>query len=491
MSIVLNFKYKTEPYEHQRVALEKSHDKKNYGYFMEMGCGKSKVLLDNLAWLYEQGEINTAIIIAPKGVYRNWEISEIPTHMPDHVDHEVFIWKPSPNKKQKEELLRGAGMERSKLRILLVNVEGFGSATKKLSAYIGEFIKDSEFLLAVDESTTIKNPKAKRTKNLVALGRLAKYKRILTGSPVTKSPMDLYSQCEFMSKDLLGHDSYWSFQGRYAITRTQRMGAHSFQQVVGYRNLEELSNKLERFSFRVTKDEALDLPDKVYTIRNVSLSDEQLKYYVSLKNAAIALLDNGELVSAPAVMTQLLRLQQVLCGHVMTDDGDLVEIPSKRLEALLDTIEEMSGKVIIWSRFRYDIRKISVVLEAKYGPNSVVTYFGDTSDEDRQKAVKNFQFGNARFFVANPQTAGYGLTLTAATNVVYYANDFNLETRVQSEDRCHRIGQKNSVTYVDFVCKGTVDVHIVKALRSKIDLSAKTLGEEARKWLELSPHRGE
>ena len=151
----------------------------------------------------------------------------------------------------------------------------------------------------------------------------------------------------------------------------------------------------------------------------------------------------------------------------------------------------MSGKVIIWSRFRYDIRKISVVLEAKYGPNSVVTYFGDTSDEDRQKAVKNFQFGNARFFVANPQTAGYGLTLTAATNVVYYANDFNLETRVQSEDRCHRIGQKNSVTYVDFVCKGTVDVHIVKALRSKIDLSAKTLGEEARKWLELSPNRGE
>ena len=269
------------------------------------------------------------------------------------------------------------------------------------------------------------------------------------------------------------------------------MGAHSFQQVVGYRNLEELSNKLERFSFRVTKDEALDLPDKVYTIRNVSLSDEQLKYYVSLKNAAIALLDNGELVSAPAVMTQLLRLQQVLCGHVMTDDGDLVEIPSKRIEALLDTIEEMSGKVIIWSRFRYDIRKISVVLEAKYGPNSVVTYFGDTSDEDRQKAVKNFQFGNARFFVANPQTAGYGLTLTAATNVVYYANDFNLETRVQSEDRCHRIGQKNSVTYVDFVCKGTVDVHIVKALRSKIDLSAKTLGEEARKWLELSPNRGE
>ena len=199
------------------------------------------------------------------------------------------------------------------------------------------------------------------------------------------------------------------------------------------------------------------------------------------------MLDDGQLVSAPAVMTQLLRLQQVLCGHVMTDDGDLVEFPTKRIDALLETIEEMSGKVIIWSRFRYDIRNIKDTLENKYGPGSTVTYFGDTSDQDRQKAIQSFQFGDARFFVANPQTAGYGLTLTAAKNVVYYANDFNLETRVQSEDRAHRIGQHDPVTYVDLVTKGTVDVHIVKTLRKKIELSAKTLGEKAREWLELEP----
>ena len=147
----------------------------------------------------------------------------------------------------------------------------------------------------------------------------------------------------------------------------------------------------------------------------------------------------------------------------------------------------MSGKVIIWSRFRYDIRNIKDTLENKYGPGSTVTYFGDTSDQDRQKAIQSFQFGDARFFVANPQTAGYGLTLTAAKNVVYYANDFNLETRVQSEDRAHRIGQHDPVTYVDLVTKGTVDVHIVKTLRKKIELSAKTLGEKAREWLELEP----
>jgi SNF2 family DNA or RNA helicase len=482
----MKFKYKTQPYEHQRIALERSYDKINYAYFMEMGCGKSKVLIDNMAWLYENKKIDTVIVVAPKGVYRNWQTSEIPAHLHDDIEREVYVWNPNPNKTQKEHLVSGI-KERGKLRILLVNVEGF--ATTKLKAFVEKFVRDSTFLLAVDESTTIKNPKAKRTKALVALGKAASYRRILTGSPVTKSPMDLYAQCGFMDKALLGFESFYSFQGRYAITRTQRMGGHSFQQIVGYRNLDELSAKLEKFSYRVTKDEALDLPDKIYTVRHVSLTDDQIKHYMSLKNAAIALLDDGDLVSAPAVMTQLLRLQQVLCGHLMTDDGDLVEIKTRRIDALLETIEEMSGGVIIWSRFRYDIRNIEAALKKAYGDDSTVNYYGDTSDSDRELAIKRFQDRDARFFVGNPQTAGKGLTLNAASNVIYYANDFNLESRVQSEDRCHRIGQKNTVTYVDFVSKGTVDEHIVKTLRAKIDLSAKTLGEEARQWLELSPKK--
>mgnify|MGYP005994253047 CR=1 FL=1 len=478
------FTFKTEPYEHQLEALKRSYDKINYGYFMEMGCGKSKVLIDNIVWLYEQGLVDTAVIVAPKGVYRNWETSEIPAHLPDQIPHEVYVWNPNPNKTQTKRLGEGVS-QRGVLRILLANVEGF--ATKKLPAFVGAFTQGSSFLLAIDESTTIKNPKAKRTKSLVHVGAKAAYRRILTGSPVTKSPMDLYAQCGFLDKNLLGFDSYYSFQGRYAITKTQRMGGHSFQQVVGYRNLEELTDKLDRFTFRVTKEDALDLPAKIYTTRQVSVTDEQRQHYLTLKNNAIALLDGGELVSAPAVITQLLRLQQVLCGHLKTDDGELVEIPSKRIDALMETIEEMTGKIIIWSRFRYDIKKIESKLASVHGPGSVVTYFGDTTDEQRQNAIASFQHGDARFFVANPQTAGYGLTLTAATNVIYYANDFNLETRVQSEDRCHRIGQHKSVTYVDLLTPGSIDKHIVSSLRDKIDLSAKTLGEQARQWLELSP----
>ena len=482
--MMVQFNYRTEPYAHQREALHRSYDKRNYAYFMEMGCGKSKVLIDNIVWLYEQGRIDTAVIVAPKGVYRNWETAEIPTHLPTNVPHEIYVWNPSPNKSQAKRLKSGI-QERGVLRILLANVEGF--ATKKLPAFVGAFTQGSSFLLAVDESTTIKNPKAKRTKTLVVFGKKAAYKRILTGSPVTKSPMDLYAQCGFMDKALLGFDSYYSFQGRYAVTKTQRMGSHSFLQIVGYRNLEELSEKLDTFSYRVTKEEALDLPDKVYVTREVSVTDEQRQHYMTLKKQAIAMFDNGDLVTAPAVITQLLRLQQVLCGHIRTDDGELIEIPSKRITALMDTIEEMTGKVIIWSRFRYDIKKIEAEIQKVHGPGSVVTYFGDTTDEQRQQAIHDFQFGDARFFVANPQTAGFGLTLTAATNVIYYANDFDLATRMQSEDRCHRIGQNNRVTYVDLITPGSIDQRIVRALRDKIDLSAQALGEEARKWLEVSP----
>ena len=481
------FKYKTKPYKHQEEALFKSFARDNYAYFMEMGCGKSKVLIDNITWLYENKHIDTAIIIAPKGVYMNWKNSEIPTHLPDDVPHKMYIWKSNANKSEKIILEEGV-RSRVILRILLVNVEAF--ATAKVKKYLQAFIHRSNFLLAVDESTTIKNIKAKRTKEILKLGQSAKYKRILTGSPITQSPMDLYSQCYFLDKDLLGFDSYWSFQGRYAIIRQTRIGNHSFQQIVGFRNLSELTDKLHRFSYRVTKEQALDLPEKIYTTREVNLTSDQIKHYNSMKDSAVALLDGGDMVTAPEVMTRLLRLQQLLCGYLVTDDGETVEIANHRIDAMLDTIEEMDGKVIIWSRFRHDIKKIRKALEKDYGSGTVVTYYGDTSQEDRDKAIDRFQNDEGtRFFVGNAQTAGRGLTLTAATNVIYYSNDFNLETRIQSEDRCHRIGQKNNVLYVDLVVPDSIDIHIVKVLQSKITLAGKTLGEEARKWLKVSPKK--
>ena len=484
--MTVNYKFKTNPYDHQRTAMDHAGSKDAYGFFMEMGTGKSKVLIDNLGTLFLEGKCNFALIIAPKGVYRNWVAKEIPEHMSDDVPHRVIRWVSSPNKKQKQEL-NSIKDAYSGLTIFVMNVEAF-STVKGQNAGIWLANKLGKFgLIAIDESTTIKNHKAKRTKSLMKIAAGFSYRRLLTGSPVTKSPLDVYSQCEFLRPGLLGYDSYWAFQSRYAVIKKQNMGGRSFTQVVGYRNLDELTDRIDRYSYRVLKKDCLDLPEKTYTARYIPLTKEQKMMYERIQREALMLFDDGEMVTAPAVITQLLRLQQVLSGHIKTDEGKIVTFPTKRMDALEEIMEEHNGKAIIWSRFRYDIQAIVLTLQKKYGKHSAAGYFGDTGDEERNDIVRNFQDPNhpLKYFVGNPATAGYGLTLTEADLVVYYANDFNLETRIQSEDRAHRIGQKNPVTYVDLICEGTIDEKIVKSLRAKIDIGAKVLGEEAREWLTL------
>jgi len=485
--MTVNYKFKIKPFAHQVTALERGWQRPEFGLFMEMGTGKSKVLIDNLGMLYQAGEINFALVIAPKGVYRNWVAKEIPEHMSDDIPHRVIRWVASPNKTQQAEM-RSVGEEFDGLTIFVMNVESFSSIKgKNAGEWMGRAFGRNG-LIAIDESTTIKNHKAKRTKALMKIASAFKYKRLLTGSPVTKSPMDLYSQCEFLRPGLLGYDSYYAFQGRYAVMQRKTMGSHAFQQLVGFRNLDELTFKIDQFSYRVLKQDCLDLPDKIYTVRYVGLTKQQRDMYNSIKQHALVMLDNGELSTAPAVITQMLRLQQILSGHLKTDDGDTIYFDSKRMDALKEILEEHDGKAIIWSRFRYDIQQITKMLNDTFGQGCAASYYGDTSDDERQRAVNDFQNSeHLKFFVGNPSTAGYGLTLTEADLVIYYANDFNLETRAQSEDRAHRIGQKNNVTYVDLISEGTIDERIVKSLQSKIDIGAKVLGEEAREWLKLTP----
>ena len=486
----VNYKYKFKPFDHQVDALEYGWDRIEFGLFMEMGTGKSKVLIDNMGMLYQAGEINFALVIAPKGVYRNWVAKEIPEHMSDAIPHRVIRWVSGPNKKQQEEM-RSVQDKFEGLTIFVMNVESFSSLKgQKAGEWMARALGTGG-MIAIDESTTIKNHKAKRTKALMKIAAQFKYRRLLTGSPVTKSPMDIYSQCEFLRPGLLGYDSYYAFQGRYAVTQRRSMGAQAFQQIVGYKNLDELTESIDKYSFRVLKKDCLDLPEKIYTVRYVTLTDEQHKMYSLLQQQAMLLFDDGEMVSAPAVITQMLRIQQVMSGHLKTDDGEMKYFPSRRMDALEEITEEHQGKAIIWSRFRYDIIQITEMLNKKFGQGTAASYFGDTSDEDRAAAVLNFQNPDhpLRFFIGNPATAGYGLTLTEANLVVYYANDFNLETRIQSEDRAHRIGQKNNVTYVDLISEGTLDEKIVESLRNKINIGAKVLGEEAREWLTLTPKK--
>ena len=397
----MNYKFKTNPYAHQLVALEKSWDKTEYGYFMEMGTGKSKVLVDNMAMLYDKGKINGTLIVAPKGVYRTWLDQEIPQHLPSHIQPKMVLWTALTSQKKDKEyrLLFETGHD---LHILIMNVEAL--STKKGLDFANKFMRCHKTLLAIDESTTIKNPSAKRTKSILQLGKQAEYRRILTGSPVTKSPLDLYTQCAFLNEFLLGFTSFYTFRNRYAHMIERNFGGRRVQLIGSYKRLDELAESLKKFSYRVLKEDCLDLPEKVYTRREVDLTDEQSKAYATMKSAALALL-NGKMATAPHVLTQMMRLHQITCGHLKNDDGTTTTLKNNRMKELLSLLEEVEGKVIIWANYIYDIENIVKTIKEEYGEDSIVQYYGATSSDDRSKAIKNFQDPNSkvRFFVGNPK----------------------------------------------------------------------------------------
>ncbi|MBL6841116.1 MAG: DEAD/DEAH box helicase [Pelagibacterales bacterium] len=474
----MNYKFKSKPFAHQSKALEMSWDKEVFAYFMEMGTGKSKVLIDNIAMLFNAGKINGALIIAPKGVYKNWFDSEIPNHMPDYVEKKIGLWRTDPNAKDLKPLF-STGAE---LHILIMNVEAFSS--KKGVDFAKKFLSCHNTIIGIDESTTIKNPQAKRTRAIVELGTKSKYRRILTGSPVTKSPLDLFAQCYFLHPYLLGHESYYTFKVRYAVTKQINVSGRTIQIVVGYRNLGELSEKLKPFSYRVLKDDCLDLPKKTYTKRIIELTDEQKKVYKTMKQQAIAFL-NGKMITTATVITQMMRLHQITCGHFKSDDGTIQTIKNNRIDQLMEVLEEMEGKAVIWAHYRYDIQSIVETVSKKYGENSVVTYYGDTSTDDRQKAIKKIQDPKSpvRFIVGTPQTGGYGITLTGASTMIYYSNGYDLEKRQQSEARIDRIGQEKPMTYIDIIAEGTVDDKIVQSLRKKVNIATEIMGEELKDWI--------
>jgi len=448
---------------------------------MEMGTGKSKVLVDNMAMLYDKGRINGALIIAPKGVYNNWFTQEIPIHLVSHIQPTMVLWTASTSKTKDKEYqsLFETGHD---LHILIMNVEAL--STKKGLDFAAKFMSCHKTMLAVDESTTIKNPTAKRTKSILQLGKQAEYRRILTGSPVTKSPLDLYTQCAFLDEFLLGFNSFYAFRNRYAHMVEKNFGGRRVQLIASYQRLDELSENIKGFSYRVLKEDCLDLPEKIYTRREIELTEEQSKAYATMKSAALALL-KGKMATAPHVLTQMMRLHQITCGHLKNDDGTTTKLKNNRMKELLSLLEEVEGKVIIWANYIYDIENIVETINEVYGKDSIVQYYGAVKSEDRQEAITKFQDPNSkvRFFVGNPQTAGYGITLTAASNVVYYSNGYDLEKRLQSEDRAHRIGQKKSVTYVDLIAPKTVDEKIVKALRKKMSIANTIMDEDWREWI--------
>ena len=476
----MDYKFKTKPYAHQITALEKSWNKETYAYFMEMGTGKTKVLIDNLAMLYDKGKVDGALIVAPKGVVKTWYEQELPTHLPTHIEYKKILWQSNITKTQKEKLdsLFELGQD---LHILIMNVESL--STDKGVKFASKFLNSHKVLMAIDESTTIKNQAAKRTKNIISLGKHAKYRRIMTGSPITKNPLDLFSQCEFLDPWLLNYDSFYAFRNRYAKMKNMYLRDRTIQVVDAFQNLGELSEKVKGFSYRVLKEDCLDLPPKNFIKRYVTLTPDQKRIYEQMKKEAMAIL-NGKVTTTMTVLTQLMRLHQITCGHFTADDGSTQSVESNRLNELMLVLEEIEGKAIIWANYQLSVGEIIQRIIKEHGKDSYVHYYGLTSQEDRQDNIRKFQNDpKCRFLIGTPQTGGYGITLTQANTVIYFSNGYDLEKRLQSEDRAHRIGQKKNVTYIDLIAEDTVDEKIVKALRSKINIASEVMGEELKDWI--------
>ena len=478
----IKYKFKTKPYKHQYDAFLKCKDRDSYALFMEQGTGKSKVIIDNIAYLFRNGKINTAVIAAPKGVYRNWLSSEYKVHMPDDVKEftDIVVWSPTETKTNIENLTNFL-KPNNNLKFFIINIEAL--STDKGKNYLHRLLNSSKAFFCIDESTNIKNRTARRTKACLKLGRLAKFRRILTGTPVTQGPLDLWSQVNFLDEYIL-QNSFYAYRNTFCVLKRRRISTHSFDEIVGYQRLDQLQEILDKHSFRVTKEECLDLPPKIKQIRQIDMTSPQKLMYTQLKKRAILELEQEKLVTAPLIITRILRLQQILCGFVKYDDGteEVIKGPNPRLEELLNVLEETQGGVIIWATFRRTIQMIKEALSKKYGASKVATYYGETESEVRQEIVEKFQRGEIKYFIGQPRTGGYGLTLTNAKTVIYFNNTYDMEVRLQSEDRAHRIGQKDKVLYIDFVCPKTLDEKIIETLSNKKKLADQITGDN---WKEL------
>lgn len=480
----LDYMYKSQPYAHQHEVFLRSRDQEFFALLMEQGTGKSKPAIDTAAYLFGQGQIIGMLVIAPNGVHRNWVVNEIPAHLPDYIAHKAVFYQ-SRMKQAQKKAFDALFQQGPFLRILTMNVEAFSSSRGYETAL--EFLSCFPSLLVLDESSRIKTPGATRTKNIMKLRKQAKFRRILSGTMITNSPMDAFTQLNFLDDSILGYNSFYSFRNHFAETKKQmnhRTG-REYTEITGYKNLDELQRMIRKHSFRVLKKDCLDLPEKVYSRQYVELSEQQRKLYNELRKELMVEFQ-GETLSVTLALTKLLRLQQIVGGFYTSDDGRIIKIDQEipRMSALMEHIEDAPGKHIIWARFKPEIAEIVRLLKESYGEQAVVEYHGTVEQDDRQRAVESFQEDDrVKFFVGQARSGGIGLTLTVANYMEYYSNDYSLELRLQSEDRAHRIGQKNKVLYTDFEAIDTLDAKIIDALRCKKSVADLVNGDNPANWI--------
>ncbi len=485
-----DYPWKTPPFSHQREWWEKTRALPAWGILWEQGTGKSKLTVDTAAWLYLNKRIEGLVIIAPNGVYRNWTVNELPTHLPDVVAEQTksLLWETAKASTKRFQAAAKEVQEHRGLAVLVMSYHGI--MTEAGDKFLHKFLTERRCMMVLDESARIKEPRVKWTIRSLARGKAAVFRRILTGTPVANSPFDVFTQFAFLHPDIwdsIGCRAYAAFKNYFGVfaSKMDPRSGRLYQDLVRYRNLNKLGEMTQAVSCRVLKDDVLDLPPKLYTKRYFTMSAEQARAYEDMKESYLLRFESGE-VDAMLAIVQLLRFQQIVSGFVPTrmedgSDGPVKHFDNPRLRLLREIVEDTPGKFIVWAKFRQDIDSIMAAL--KEDGVEAVRFDGAVGDEERAEAIVRFQTGTARAFVANPAVGAEGITLTAARTVIYYNNSFKLTDRLQSEDRAHRIGQRNAVTYFDLVATDTVDEKIVEALRNKVDIASVITGDKLKEWI--------
>lgn len=473
-----DFSFKTKPLAHQLEALLRCIAQTNYALLMDPGTGKSKVMIDDASCYFIEKQCNAAMVICPNSIKSNWR-EEIDKHSSVKVDVHVYD---SSAKRDFSDWMSEPFDAGIKWAIMPVESFSQGDAYK----YAEKFALLTRAVLYVDESSRIKSHDANRTRAITKLGKMFKRRRIATGTAITKGPQDLYSQYTFLDPDIIGGSSFYSFRNRYCV-----MGGFKQKQIVGTQNEDELLQLISPYTFRASKAECLDLPPKIYQVRRVEPNPSQKLAYAELKKEGYTEFD-GSAASFTNVLVRDLRLQQIssgffpgakLVGGMIRDDEVVLEaFPGKnpKIEELLQVVDEVDGKVIVWCRFQ---REVAAVAEALSKVGSTVTFYGLNTDDQNTVARQRFMNDpDVRFFVGTQSAGGIGITLVSASTVVYMSNTFMLDDRIQSEDRAHRIGQNSdSVLYIDILMSGDwVDTRVLEALKNNRNY-ADWLMEEIRK----------
>lgn len=481
----MTYEYKTVPFAHQREDFEKTRDLHAWAHFHEQGTGKSKIVVDTAAYLYEAGEINGLLVVAPNAVHQNWRTDELPVHLPDRIAESALcvsflnakkktLW----HKRELKELLN----YKAGFKTLTMPYSGFMTQEGKELAW--ELMKQG-IMMVCDESGEVKTPGAKRTKSMIAAGKYPVYKRILDGTPTAQSPFDVYAPVRFLDQDYWKQFKIPTFQAFKHRFGTFMGAPNGGEFCTGYVNLDELHEWLQGISSRVLKEDVLDLPPRLYSKARFDMTTEQTRVYNMIKDEYRAEIDGMEWEADLAIVRQL-RLQQVACGYLPTPEEagefaepyQLIGDQNPRLELLLELLDHTPHAAIIWCRFKMDITQIMQRLG-----DTAVRLDGSVDEDGREEAKRKFKAGEVQWMVANPAVGGTGLTLNRAKSMFFYSNSFVPRHRLQAEDRNHRIGQDTSVLVTDLMASQSIDYHIVNSLRRKRMVSAETLGDRESEWL--------